>query len=70
LTDVSEVLTAFIIALMTEALSTSEASVNIYQTTRHSIPEDSHCRRQNLKFQLENVSFEHIFEAPCGKCCY
>jgi hypothetical protein len=31
-----------LIALMMEAASTSETSVNFYQTTRRSIPEDSH----------------------------
>jgi hypothetical protein len=31
-----------IIALLMEAVSSSETSVNIYQTTRHNIPEDSH----------------------------
>jgi hypothetical protein len=41
LTDVSEVLTASIIrALMMEAVSTSEMSVNFYETTWHNIPED------------------------------
>jgi hypothetical protein len=30
------------IALMMEAASTSETSVNFYQTTRRNIPEDSH----------------------------
>jgi hypothetical protein len=30
------------IALMMEAISTSETSVDIYQTTRRNIPEDSH----------------------------
>jgi hypothetical protein len=39
LTDVSEMLTT--IALMMEAV-TSETSVSIYQTTGHSIPQDSH----------------------------
>jgi hypothetical protein len=35
-----------------EAASTSETSVNFYQTTRRNNPEDSHlhtCRRENLK---------------------
>jgi hypothetical protein len=42
-TDVLVVLTAsIIIALMMEAVSTSETSVNFYQTTRRNIPEDSH----------------------------
>jgi hypothetical protein len=33
---------AMIIALMMEAASTSETSVNIYQTARRNIPEESH----------------------------
>jgi hypothetical protein len=40
-------------ALMTETASTSEMSVNFYQTTRRYNPEDSHLhipRRENLKF--------------------
>jgi hypothetical protein len=46
LTDVSDIRTAsiiraFIIALMMEAVSTSETSLNIYQTTRSNISEDS-----------------------------
>jgi hypothetical protein len=35
-----------------EAVSTSETSVNFYETTRRNIPEDSHLytrRRENLK---------------------
>jgi hypothetical protein len=40
------------IALMMEAVSTSETLVNFYQTTRRNNPEDSHLhtrRRENLK---------------------
>jgi hypothetical protein len=40
------------IALMMEAASTSETSVNFYQTTRRNNPEDSHLHnrhRENLK---------------------
>jgi membrane-bound lytic murein transglycosylase MltF len=40
------------IALMMEAVRSSETSVNFYQTTRRNIPEDSHLhtrRRENLK---------------------
>jgi hypothetical protein len=40
------------IALMMEAVSTSETSVNFYQTTQRNIPEDSHLHtrhRKNLK---------------------
>jgi hypothetical protein len=40
LTDISEELTASIFRV--EAVSSSETSVNIYQTTRCNIPEDSH----------------------------
>jgi hypothetical protein len=41
-----EVLTAFIIRAMMEATSTSETSVNFYQTTRHRL-ENLKCHRQN-----------------------
>jgi hypothetical protein len=44
-----------IIALMMEAASTSESSVNVYQTTQRYNPEDSHLRthrRENLKSDL------------------
>jgi hypothetical protein len=43
------------VAMMMEAVSTSETSVNCYQTTRRNIPEDSHLhtrRRENLKSHL------------------
>jgi hypothetical protein len=33
---------SLMIALMMEAVSTSETSVNLYQTARRNIPEDSH----------------------------
>jgi hypothetical protein len=58
-TDVSEVLVASIIRAMMEAASTSETSVNFYQTTRRNNPEDSHLhtrRRENLKSHV-SVSF-------------
>jgi hypothetical protein len=53
-TDISEVLIydPWLIALMMEKASTSETSVNFYQTTLCNIPEDSHLhtrRRENLK---------------------
>jgi hypothetical protein len=40
-------------AMMMEAASTSETSVNFYQTTWRNNPEDSHLhtrRRENLRF--------------------
>jgi hypothetical protein len=55
LTDVSEVLTAFIIALMMVAVSSSETSVSFYQISRCNKPEDSHLhtrRRENLKSHI------------------
>jgi hypothetical protein len=42
-----------IIALMTEAVSTSETSVGFYQTTEHNIPEDSHL--------LQSFSSQFVF---------
>jgi hypothetical protein len=55
-TDVSEVLAAFIIkVMMMEAASTSETSVDFYQSTRRNNPEDSHLRtlrRENLKSHI------------------
>jgi hypothetical protein len=57
LADVSEELTAStIIALIMEAISSYETSVNIYQTSRHNIPEDCRLhtrRRDNLKSHLK-----------------
>jgi hypothetical protein len=42
---------AIIIALMMEAASSSEMSVNFYQTTRRSNPEDSHLKIEiRIKF--------------------
>jgi hypothetical protein len=52
-TDVSVVLTAANIrAMMMEAVSTSQTSVNLYEITRRNNPEDSRLhnrRRENLK---------------------
>jgi hypothetical protein len=39
-----------LIALMMEAVSTSETSVIIYQTTRRNIPEDSHLHTRRWFF--------------------
>jgi hypothetical protein len=51
-----------LIALMMEAVSTSEMSVSFYQTTRRNIPEDSHVhtrRRENLKSHRYVCMAEH-----------
>jgi hypothetical protein len=45
---------------MMEAASTSETSVNFYQTTRRNIPEDSHLHnrhRENLKSHQDFSGF-------------
>jgi hypothetical protein len=50
-----------LIALMIEATSISETSVNFNQTTRRNNPEDSHLchthRRENLKSHTEGRMF-------------
>jgi hypothetical protein len=52
---------AFFIALMMEAVSTPESSVNFYQTTRHNILQDSHLHmrcHENLESHLQNLSLD------------
>jgi hypothetical protein len=56
-----------IIRAMMEAASTSEASVNFYQTTRRNIPKDSnlHTRRREISFR--EVACEgvlHVLKEP------
>jgi hypothetical protein len=56
------VLTVSIIALTMEAVRTSETSVNVYQTSRRNMPEDSHLRahrRKNLKSH-KNILFSNM----------
>jgi hypothetical protein len=51
----ASIIRAGLIALMMEAASTSEMSVNFYQTTRRNNPEDSHLhtrRCENLKSHI------------------
>jgi hypothetical protein len=61
---------------MMEAASTSERSVNFYQTTRRNNPEDSHLytrRRENLKSKnvlLYYYSFGHKFSELFTLFCY
>jgi hypothetical protein len=65
-TDVSDVFTASIVitaTMMMEAISTSETSVNFYETTWH-IPEVSHpCHRKSLKSL--NFSLVHCRSEKC-----
>jgi hypothetical protein len=42
-----------IIALMMKAASTSQTTVNFYQTTRRNIKEDSHLQTDNLTATLQ-----------------
>jgi hypothetical protein len=42
------------IALMMEAASTSETSVNFYQTTRRNNPEDSHLHDHTFEGKKKN----------------
>jgi hypothetical protein len=61
--DDSEVRVASIIALMMETVSTSETSVNFYQTTRRKNPEVSQLhtrRRENLKFHLGQIACDAV----------
>jgi hypothetical protein len=53
-------------ALMMKAVSTSEMSVHIYQTTRRNVLEDSHlhtCRRENLKSYIV-INIYTFFDFP------
>jgi hypothetical protein len=60
-----------VIFLMAEALSTSETSVNLYQTTQHNIPEDSqlHFKVFHLRtsFQVLSKSVVHTSCIICEK---
>jgi hypothetical protein len=47
-----------VIALMMEAASTSEMSVNFYQTTRRYNPEDSHLHQKIHDCFMVNVAYK------------
>jgi hypothetical protein len=69
-TDVSEVSAASIIALMKEAVHTSETSVDIQFRTRQYIPEDSELhtrRRENLKSHI--IKTCSCYDYLCGSDC-
>jgi hypothetical protein len=53
LTNVSEVLITIITTLMMEAVSTFETSVNLYDTTRSSTPEDCDFRAHIMSFRTK-----------------
>jgi hypothetical protein len=63
-TDVSEVRTVSIIALMMEAVCTSETSVSIYLTIRQYIPEDSKLQRKEVFYFY--LSIKWIFLLAAG----
>jgi hypothetical protein len=57
------VLAVSIIRMMSEAASSSETSVNVYQTTRRYNPEDNHLhtrRRKNLKSYWGKLRLIHV----------
>jgi hypothetical protein len=54
-----------VIALMMEAASTSETSVNFYQTTRRNNPEDSHLQEIPCFFSTPARPCSH--DPPAGK---
>jgi hypothetical protein len=54
---------------LTEAVSTSETSVNFHQTARRNNPEDNHLhtgRRENLKSQFGRKSILEILDIVPG----
>jgi hypothetical protein len=56
-----------LVALMMAAASTSEMSVNFYQTTRRNNPEDSNLhirRRENMKFHVSSKCSYAFFPVP------
>jgi hypothetical protein len=65
-----------LIVLVIEAASTSETSVNLYQTTRRYNPEDSHLhtrRRENLKSyqfisQIIALQYKQLLRHKCMEC--
>lgn len=69
LTDVSEVLAASIYratALMTEVVTSSETSINFYQTTWRNMPEDSHIharRREDLNLTKYEAPHYAVFSS-------
>jgi hypothetical protein len=55
-----------LIALMMETASTSETSINFYQTTRRNIPEDSHLHFATVRtWNLTNFQLVLIILWPC-----
>jgi hypothetical protein len=60
------VLTASIVRAMMEAASTSETSLNFYQTTQHYNPEDSHL--QDIYYK--RILFCSLFLVPVQAIWY
>jgi hypothetical protein len=68
LVDISEEITASIISAM-EAITSSETSINIYQTACRNIPEGSrlHTRRENVKSHIFfSILRDRQFKGDCG----
>jgi hypothetical protein len=71
LTDVSEVHTASIIALMIQIVRTSQTSVYFNETTQRFIPQGYHFQtrhRKNLKTHWSNVFREVEFKSILKGC--
>jgi hypothetical protein len=56
-----------VIALMMQAVSTSETSVNFYQTTRRNIPEDSHLHHHLLLLLCKHKHINMIVNCPATR---
>jgi hypothetical protein len=68
-TDVSEML-ASIMVLMMKAADTSETSVNLCETTRRNIPEDSHFQKFRIFFSEHAIGVRkefHMYRVLVGK---
>jgi hypothetical protein len=59
-TDVSEVLAVTIIAVIGEAVSTSETTVNLYQTARCNKPRDKHLHTLHRENQKSHPDIGHL----------
>jgi hypothetical protein len=65
--DVSEMLAASIMALMLKAASTSETSVNFYQTKEHHNPKGSHI--QSIKMYINYACVSSVLAPLITHTC-
>jgi hypothetical protein len=72
LADVSGVFTLLVVALMMEAVSTSETSAILHETTWRNIQEHKHihtCSREHLKSKLRRILGRAIVWSEVGRSC-